>query len=130
MFQSKKRGIHIPPGRHPWPHEMHTAEVLALAGHYVEFLTETALKSPDIRIDDTTDYEIKSPETELTRSIEQTIRIALRQSPNIIIDACRLKMRDDKAIAYLTKKCREQKQIKRMLYISKKNEIIDIFGLI
>ena len=129
MNHETKTGIYIPPKRSPWPHEMHTAKILAAAGHYVEFLEETNLHMPDILLDGK-EYEIKSPETDKTRSLEQTIRTALKQCPNIIIDAYRMKMRDDRAQSFLLKKCREQKQIKHMLYISKKGEIIDISALI
>lgn len=129
MTAINKQGIYIPSKRNPWPHEMHAAKIIAASGHYVEFLEETALHTPDIRLDGV-EYEIKSPETSKTSSLEQTIRTALKQSPNIIIDAYRMKMRDDHAQSFLTKKCREQKQIGRMLYITKKGEIIDIFDKI
>lgn len=129
MKEPTKRGIYIHPGRNPWPHEIHTARVLALAGHFVEFLPESHLKTADILLDGI-EFEMKAPETDKTSSLEQSIRNALRQCPNIIIDACRMKMRDDRARAFLVKKCNEQKQIKKMLYITKKGEIIDIFGLI
>ena len=129
MAKLTKHGIYISPGRNPWPHEIHTAKILALAGHYVEFLPEGHLKNADVLLDGI-EFEIKSPETAKTSSLEQTIRTALRQCPNVIIDAYRMKMRDDKARTFLIKKCREQKQIKQMIYINKKGEIIDIFGLI
>jgi len=41
-----------------------------------------------------------------------------------------MKMRDDRARRFLVKKCREQKQIKKMMFVTKRGEIIDIFGLI
>ena len=125
----QKRGVYIAPGRNPWPHELRTAKVLALAGYYVEFLPENNLHSPDIRLNGI-EYEIKSPETDKNSSLEQTLRAALKQCPNIIIDSSRMKMHDDRVRAFLVKKCREQKQIKKMLFITKRSEIIDIFGLI
>ena len=69
-------------------------------------------------------------DTDKTSTLEKTIRTALKQCPNIIIDACRLRMRDDKAIVYLAGKCKRQEQIKRMLYITKRQEVIDIFGIV
>ena len=123
------RGVYIAPGRNPWPHELRTAKILALAGHYVEFLPEGNLHSPDIRLDGV-EYEIKSPETEKTSSLEQSIRTALKQCSNIIIDSSRMKMHDNRVRGFLVKKCREQKQIKKMLFITKRGEIIDIFGLV
>ena len=126
---NEKTGIFIAPGRKPWPHEMRVAEILSLAGHYVEFLSESSLHTPDIRLDGV-EYEIKSPETEKTSSLEQSIRTALKQCQNIIIDSSRMKMYDTRVRNFLIKKCREQKQIKKMLFITKRNEIIDIFELI
>ncbi len=129
MERKSKAGVFVPPGRNPWPHELRVARILALAGHYVEFLSEGNLRSPDIRLDGV-EYEIKSPETDKTSSLEQSIRAALKQCPNIIIDSSRMKMHDDRARRFLVKKCREQKQIKKMLFITKRGEIIDILGLI
>lgn len=127
--KDKKRGVYIAPGRSPWSHELRTAKILALAGHYVEFLPESSLHTPDIRLDGV-EYEIKSPETEKTSSLEQSIRTALKQCQNIIIDSSRMKMHDNRVRNFLIKKCREQKQIKKMLFVTKRGEIIDIFGLI
>lgn len=39
-------------------------------------------------------------------------------------------MHDNRVRGFLVKKCREQKQIKKMLFITKRGEIIDIFGLV
>lgn len=124
-----KVGIYIEPGRRPWVHEMRVAEILALAGHYVEFLTESALPCADIRLDGI-EYEIKSPETAKLSSVEQLIRKALKQASNIIIDASRCKIREDRLRKYLIYKCREQRQIKRLLFITKNRQIIDIVKIV
>jgi len=50
MTKKIEAGIYIVPGRKVWPHEIHVAEVLALAGYYVEFLEETSLPTPDIKL--------------------------------------------------------------------------------
>lgn len=129
MEKKLRAGVFTAPGRKPWPHERHAADILALAGHYVEFLPEGNLHTPDVQVDGV-EYELKSPETGKTSSLEQSIRAALKQCPNIIIDSSRMKMREDRAKRFLIKKCKEQKQIKKMLFITKRGEIIDIFGLI
>ena len=46
----KKRKIIISAGRRPWPHELRVANILALAGHVVEFLEEWNLKTVDINL--------------------------------------------------------------------------------
>lgn len=127
---SKKRGIFIAPGRKPWPHEMRVAEILALAGHYIEFLEETNLHTADILLDGI-EYEIKSPEGFNPNTFEHTLKDALKQSPNIIIDSSRIKkVRDNKIRAFLVGQVRKHKQIKKMLFITKQGRIVDIFGLI
>lgn len=127
--ESGEGGIFIDPERRPWPHELRTARTLALAGYRVDFLPESSLLSADILLDGV-EFEMKAPKTDKTESLEQLIRKALKQSPNIIIDSFRMKMNDDVAKRFLIRKCQEQKQIKRMLFITKKREIIDIFEFI
>lgn len=125
MVKRKKAGVYVVPGRSPWEHELRVAEILAAAGHCVEFLEEGALPCADIRLDGV-EYEIKSPETAKLASVEQLMRKALKQAPNIIVDSSRCKIREDRLRQYLIYKFRGQKQIKRLLFITKSREIIDI----
>lgn len=124
-----RSGIFIPPGRKVWPHEDRTAKILAMAGHSVEFLLEGGQKSPDILLDGV-EFEIKSPKTVSTNTLEHLLKKGLRQCPNLIINTSRTKMRDDKMRNFLVAQMRKSKQIKKMLLITKKGQIIDIFGLI
>ena len=106
------------------------ANILALAGHYVEFLPENQLHTADIRLDGV-EYEIKSPESFNSNTLEHKLKDATKQSPNLIIDSSRMRgIRDDKIRMFLTNQARKQKQIKKMLFITKKGQIIDIFGLL
>ncbi|MDO4612033.1 MAG: hypothetical protein Q4B29_01050 [Candidatus Saccharibacteria bacterium] len=76
-FEQKGRII-IPAGRRPWPHELRVADVLATAGHKVEFLTETNnLPTADIKLDGV-EYEIKSPEKMNANSLEHLLKNASR----------------------------------------------------
>lgn len=119
----KKRGIYIAPGRKPWPHELRVAEILAMAGHYIEFLEEGILHTADIRLDGI-EYEIKSPEAFNSNTLEHKLKDATKQSPNLIIDASRIrKIRDDKIINFLVGQVRKQKQIKGMLFVTKQGRI-------
>ena len=107
MHNDIKNGkIIFDPQRKPWPHEMHTARVLAQNGHTVTFLKEVGNNPPDIRLDSII-FEVKAPKTSKTSSLEQTLRKAIKQSSNIIIDSFRMKMSDDVALKFLIKKCRE-----------------------
>ena len=69
----KKTGIFIAPGRRPWKHELRVAEILALAGHYVEFLAEGNLPTADIKLDGI-EFEIKSPERFNANTFEHIAR--------------------------------------------------------
>lgn len=130
MTNRHKTGIFIATTRKPWPHEMRVAEILALAGHYIEFLPENQLYTADIKMDGI-EYEIKSPESFNANTFEHKLKDATKQSPNLIIDSSRMRgVRDDKVRTFLINQARKQKQIKKMLFITKKGQIIDIFGLI
>lgn len=129
-MQKKKTGIFIAPGRKPWPHEMRVAEILSLAGHYVEFLEESDLRTADIKLDGI-EYEIKSPESFNSNTFEHKLKDATKQSPNLVIDTSRIKkVRDLKVRSFLVNQMRKQKQIKKMIMITKHGQIIDISTLI
>lgn len=129
MAMKQKVGIYIEPGRRPWKHEMHVAEILALAGHYVEFLVEGTLPCADIRLDGI-EYEIKSPECFNPNTLEHTVRNAIKQSPNIIIDTSRMKRaRDARVQKFLVNLIYRNSRIKRLLLITKQEKIIDIMKL-
>lgn len=131
MKKYTKAGIFTPANRKVWSHERHVTEILAQAGHYVEFLLESSIHTPDIRLDGVTEYEIKSPESSRAITIERAIKKALKQCNNLIIDASRMKnARDASVTRFLVAQARSRKQIKKMLFITKKGEIIDILKLI
>ena len=61
------------------------------------------------------------------------LKRALRQSPNLIIDSSRTngkKIRDDQIRKFLISKARRHKQIKRMLFITRNKQIIDIKAMV
>ena len=94
------------------------------------FLSESHYSTADILLDGV-EYEIKSPITNKPDKLERNIKRALKQSKNIIIDSSRIKgMRDDNLRRFLVKKARQQKQIGRLLLITKRGRIIDIKTLI
>ncbi len=120
----------IPVGRCPWPHELKVANILALAGHSVEFLLESDVKTTDILLDGA-EFEIKSPKSAIANSLEHALKKALRQSCNIIIDTSRVSnVRDDKIRRFLINQARSRKQIKRLIMVTKRGQIVDITALI
>ncbi len=126
-----KRGrVVTPADANPWPHEQKVAKVLALAGHYVEFIPETNLKTPDIYLDNTK-YEIKSPITDNPKKIIRNVKRALEKSPNVIIDSSRVKGLKDEAIQRALKnKVKDLPGLRSLLFINKRGQIIDIIALI
>ena len=126
-----KRGrVVTPADANPWPHEQKVAKILALAGHYVEFIPETNLKTPDIYLDNTI-YEIKSPITDNPKKIIRNVKRALEKSPNVIIDSSRVKGLSDEAIQRTLKnKAKDLLRLRNLLFINKRGQIIDIIALI
>jgi len=130
MQRSQKNGTFIAPGRKIWPHELRVAEILTLAGHSIEFIKESNLHTADILLDGV-EFEIKSPKTANTNSLEHLLKKALKQSPNIIIDTSRMKnSRDDNIRKFLITQAKSRKQIKRLIMVTKRGQIIDISALI
>ena len=131
MSKTLKGSILIPANLTPWPHEMRVARILALAGHEVKFIPTATIGAPDIYVDQIA-YEIKSPKSGKTNTIEHRIKDAIsHQSRNIIIDSSRIKNLTDRSLqSWLISKCRIQPKIQRMLLINKKGQIIDIKSLI
>ena len=131
MHGAKQRGkIIIPAGRRPWPHELRAANILAMAGHNVEFLPESSIKTADILIDGI-EYEIKSPFTNKPDKLERNIKRGLKQAKNIVFDSSRVKgLRDDQLRRFLVNKAKQQKQIGELLFITRHGRIIDIKALI
>lgn len=119
--------IIIPAGRKPWPHELRVAEILASAGHQVEFLPEAITKTADILLDGV-EFEIKSPITSSINSLEHILKRGLRQSKNLIFDASR--MRDGsgavKLKRFLASQIKNKTQAKRLIIISKRGQIVDM----
>ncbi len=106
------------------------ARILAMAGHVVEFLPTTSIKTADVMIDGA-EYEIKSPITNKPDKLERVIKRALKQCKNIIYDSSRIKdMRDDNLRRFLVNKARQQPQIGKLILITKRGQIVDIKSLI
>lgn len=125
-----KRGrVVTPADANPWPHEKQVARILALAGHYVEFIPETNIKTPDIYLEQTI-FEIKSPISNKLDAVERNITRALEKSPNVIFDGSRMKVRDGQIMRELVKRRKAGKGLKKLLFINKRGMIIDIDALI
>lgn len=131
MNKIKQKGRVITPAdANPWPHEQRVAKILALAGHSVEFIPETNLKTPDIYLDGTM-YEIKSPITDNSKKIVRNVKRAMEKCPNVIIDSSRVKgLRDDAIQRTLKNKVNDLPGLKKLILINKRGQIIDITVLV
>lgn len=101
-----------------------------MAGFAVEFLPPARIKTAGIKLNGV-EFEIKSPITQNPKKIIRNIKRALQQSPNVILDASRIKgMRDDTLRKLLASRAKDQKTLKKLLLITKRGQIIDILSLI
>lgn len=127
---SKKIGVIKIPPKPPFPekHELMTASFLSNRGYDIEFISPSQIKgsrTADIIMSNLL-WEMKSPISDGKRSLEHTMRDALRQSENIILDLRRLKISTEKAISQIGYVVHKVKKIKRCLLITKSNELLDL----
>lgn len=127
MARKPKGSIIIPAGLNIWKHELKTAQVLANKGYVVEFVavsTKQRIKSADVVIRGVL-YEIKSPKTDKLSAIERNLKRATKQSSNIIIDSRRMSKLQDRTIQkFLVQKLKQQKTIKSILFVNRKQEVM------
>ncbi len=106
---------------------------LAQAGYVVEFLPTKDIKdtkSPDILMDGEK-WELKTPKTDKLSAIERNLKRATKQSGNVVIDSHRLrKIHDSSVQEFLVRKFSQQKTIKKLLFVNRKHQVIDISNLI
>jgi len=125
--------IIILPDAAVWPHELSTAKALASAGHTVEFHVNTNIefmKSPDILIDDDI-WEMKSPKSTKLVAVERNLKKAYHQSKGIVFDSQRMGRLPDKSIQReLIKQFQLTRSIKKLLFVNRKRETIDISTLV
>jgi len=134
MANGRKPGkIIIPHGVDVWHHELLTADALAGVGYTVEFLTTNGVryaKSPDVLINGEK-WEMKSPKTDKLSAVERNLKRATKQSGHIIIDSHRMKkLRDANVQKLLAQKYKQQKTIKKLLFVKRKRQVIDISTLV
>lgn len=110
----------------PKDHELSAA--LILASYFksdVVFLRPQTDKTPDITVHDR-NWEIKSPRGNGKKTIENNLRVARKQSLNIVIDLRRIKMHQSKAIARMNFFLSKPHQFKKALVITKSQKVVEI----
>jgi hypothetical protein len=128
MAKMKVYEILFEEGAGPEPHEIQTALFLRKTGKQVMFLApknQPGVKTPDILMD-SLKWEIKSPQSKGSRTIEHAVRSASKQSESIIIDLRRLTVSTDRAITQIKFHSLRRTSIKRLIVITKDGEKLDI----
>ena len=131
MIKQKTGTITIPPGVFPDRHEKMTADFLAeKLGFDVVFLVPARranTRTPDIRMAGVL-WEIKSPSGRGSRTIENCLRTALLQSPNIVLSLRRMDARIPtyKLVREVERQFRLSRNINRIIIITKQQKIVDI----
>jgi len=130
LMKNKKIGkITRPSNIKPEPHEIKTAEFFANRGHNIEFLEPSwtkGSKTPDIQMDGLL-WEIKVPQGNSKRTIENNYRIAEKQAQNIIFDLRRLPIDETKAISQIRQQFYlRRRNTLRLLIITKSGQLLDI----
>ena len=82
-------------------------------------------KTPDLRINGI-EWELKSPQGNGVKTIENILKKAAKQSKNIVLDFSRIKMNGNQALSRTRYYLYNNKhQIKRLIIITKNHKIID-----
>lgn len=129
---SRKRigTIIVPPGVIVTKHEKIAVDYLAAVLSYdVTFIVpdrRKGRKTPDIEMLGLL-WEIKSPRGKRSRTIENNLRLALLQSPNIVLDLRRMDGRipTKKLLNEVERQFTLAKSIKHIIVITRQDEYID-----
>lgn len=118
--------IVIQPGANVWPHEMQTAEALAVYGYVVEFVRksdETYQHSADAYLDGVL-YEMKAPTGSHLSVVGKNVKKAMSQSYCIVLDSKRMKdVRDFQVMRELEKQLELNRKIKALIFVDKKRTV-------
>ena len=104
----KDNGVHLQ------PHEYQTVKLLLEIGYDIELIQESTIKGmrmPDI-VMASVPWEIKSPQGTSKNTIRHTIKKAVQQSENIIIDLSRYKLDEKSALKEIQHHFKLSKRIK------------------
>jgi hypothetical protein len=121
----------IPSNAKPPPEEHEVSAAWILARHYscvITFLPKLEgykLKSPDFSMHSLV-WELKSPVGNSKTTISNNMIIAKQQSHNIVFDARRTKIADDKVEKELTKMLTVKRSISKIILITKDEKVLAI----
>ena len=82
-------------------------------------------KTPDLKINGE-GWELKSPQGDGAKTIENILKKAVKQSPNVILDFSRIKMNGNQAMSRTKYYLRNNKHgIKKLIVITKSRKVLD-----
>ena len=112
-------------GLDPYPHEMFAARAVANYFHTDVSLIKpnNVAKSADLLIKNVI-WEIKSPIGDGKRTIQNNLRTADNQSPNVIMNLVRCKMHPDRAMNRIRYELGKANKIKQLLVVHKNGKVI------
>lgn len=103
--------------------------ILALLDYFdtdITCITPGSGKTPDIRINNV-EWELKSPQGDGSKTIDNILKKATKQSKNIVLDLSRIKMSGSQALSRTKYFLHNNKHgIERLLVITKNHKIIDL----
>ena len=109
-------------------HEFATVYLLLNLGYDIELIPPSkinGLKMPDI-IFQGKPWEMKSPIGDSKKTIENTLQTGAKQGRNIILDLRRCKRDEEQSIKEANNYLRTSKNIKRIIIITKNENLIDM----
>lgn len=121
------KGKIIPNGVVLEKHEYKTILFFTEIGEDVELIPKSnkkGIRTADIVMDGL-QWELKSPRGKGRWLLENTLKKANRQSPNIVIDLRRIKIHQDRCLQELEKQFYKSKGVKWLKVITKTKKIID-----
>lgn len=122
--------IVVPPGVTLDVHEKRTADFLAARrGANITFLVpnrKKGLKTPDVEMNGL-NWEIKSPKGKSSRTIENNLRLALRQSAYIILDLRRMDVHipTEKLLVDIERRFNDAKAIHHIIVITRQEYMVE-----
>ncbi len=121
MGQLIRNGVHLQ------NHEFETIKTLLKDDIEINLIPPTqgkGIKTPDFTINNVI-WEMKAPEGNGKKTMQNTIQKAGKQSPNVIIDLRRSKMPQNKAISELKQYFQLSKRLQKLKIITKDAVILD-----
>lgn len=120
----KKLGkITVPKGSIIQAHELMTATALSWTRYDVEFLATRTTRTPDVRFMGK-EWEIKSPKGSSARTIENNMRVALKQSRNLVVDLQRIQRPEASALREVKTQVAKVRGLSNVLVVTKSREVI------